>query len=126
MPFRDGQQPRALPSLRAAASRYATERSQVTMFPKIVPVRLTGKDRSALRIAAYLRERGCCKKCGGRTYLDADEASPVKADMAHIKSLGAGGSDELSNVENWCHRCHMRKHNGEKPCPPKPALEVSR
>lgn len=96
----------------------------MTMFPKCVPVRLKGRDRTALRVAAYLRERGRCKKCGCPTYLDADDASPVKADLAHIKSLGAGGSDTLDNVENWCHRCHMCKHNGGKPCPPKPTLEM--
>lgn len=91
----------------------------MTMFPKNVPVRLYGDDKEALRLSCFLRDGGKCRKCGRGTKLTADECDPLKADMSHTKSLGAGGSDTLDNVENWCHECHMRKHNGDKPCPPK-------
>jgi 5-methylcytosine-specific restriction endonuclease McrA len=94
------------------------------MFPKDIPVRLEGKALAALRIACFLRDAGRCVICGVITWLDAPEEHPRKADMAHIKSRGAGGSDTLDNVRNNCHRCHMRRHNGGKPCPPKPALEM--
>jgi hypothetical protein len=40
-----------------------------------------------------------CAGCGG---------SPT--DRAHIKSRGAGGGDEESNVVALCRRCHQRQH----------------
>jgi len=46
--------------------------------------------------------------CATITWLNAPEEHPRKADMAHVKSRGAGGQDILSNVRNLCHRCHTR------------------
>jgi hypothetical protein len=95
-------------------------------FPKDQVVRVKGKAMEALRIACYLRDGGRCVICATITWLNAPEEHPRKADMAHVKSRGAGGQDILSNVRNLCHRCHTREHtegkNG-KPCPSK--LEVT-
>jgi hypothetical protein len=35
-------------------------------------------------------------------------------DMAHLKSLGAGGSDVIENVRPMKHEHHMKRHNGGK------------
>ncbi len=92
------------------------------MFPKPNIVRLAGKDLQALRIACFLKFGGICQDCGRRVSLDADEAAPYKADMAHLRGKRNNG-DTLSNVTLLCHEDHMRRHqygpSKEKPCPPK-------
>ena len=85
------------------------------MFPKNAAIRLKGKELAALRLERFRRDNETCLNCGERVYFTARFAGdPLAYDMAHIKSRGAGGSDTISNVETWCHRCHMRFHNGGK------------
>lgn len=90
----------------------------IPRFPKPGIKRLYGEDLRLLRLACYLKYDGRCVKCGEATMLDAPEWHPLKADMAHIKTKRNNG-DTIDNVELWCHRDHMRYHNGTKPCPPK-------
>jgi 5-methylcytosine-specific restriction endonuclease McrA len=78
-------------------------------------IRLKGKPLEQLRLDRWTFDRGLCLKCGHPTYFEPRyDGDPEAYDMAHIKSRGAGGSDVLSNVETWCHRCHMRFHNTGK------------
>lgn len=83
-------------------------------FPKPGRVRLKGEKLAALRRACFYRDNGKCADCGKQVKLNADDADPLKMDMAHIVSRGAGGSDELVNTKCMCHRCHMKQHNGGK------------
>lgn len=81
-------------------------------FPKGT-VRLAGKELEALRRDCLKRDKSQCKKCG-RTVSDKFPAwHPLKYDMAHKQSRGAGGSDTLDNVETNCHECHMQTHAGK-------------
>lgn len=80
-------------------------------------VRLSGPPKSALREAVYLRAKGMCEirlpGCGGYTPWKSGE-------MAHVRSVGSGGSDELANCVWSCQNCHRKSHNcGGKPCPAK-------
>lgn len=97
----------------------------MTTFPKPGIVRLKGKDLEALRLACFMRDGGCCTKCGQRVILYTREDHPLKADMAHIRNKRMFG-DTLDNVKLMCHREHIEEHTQGKygkPCPPKPTLE---
>lgn len=89
-------------------------------FFKIVPVRLYGADKTKLREECFTRDQLLCQECGCKVFPHFPDWHPMKADMAHIIGLGAGGSDTLENVRTLCHRDHMDEHGGNKPCPPKP------
>lgn len=91
----------------------------MTMFPKDVPVRLKGKDMAALRIARFLKDEGRCVDCNLQVWLDAPLGHPLKMDLSHVISRGAGGPDTLENTRTKCAQCHGRKHGGGKPCPRK-------
>ena len=80
-------------------------------FPK-GRVRLKGLALTNLRRQCWLRDRGICQKCGVATLAgpNVHEANPLRFDMSHIISRGAGGADVLANVETLCHRCHMTYH----------------
>ena len=99
----------------------STTGNNLPMFPKPGTVRLKGKKMEALRVACFLRDRGRCKQCARRvalTELDARWDMPVMH-LAHIRSRGAGGEDQLFNVRVLCPECHIKEHNGGKPCPKK-------
>jgi hypothetical protein len=89
------------------------------MFPKPGIVRLEGEDMTALRLARFMLDMGRCQECGIAVYLDFPDWHPMKMDLAHVVSRGSGGPDTLENTRTNCHRCHMLKHAGNKPCPPK-------
>lgn len=61
------------------------------MIPKNKPL------KSKNNIAAIKRQ--CCKVCGKRN-----------VDVHHIKSRGAGGGDELSNLMALCREHHTEIH----------------
>jgi 5-methylcytosine-specific restriction endonuclease McrA len=87
---------------------------------KLGIIRLTGTALANLRRHCYLRDEGACVKCGREVYDSVPEWHPLKYDMMHKRSRGAGGSDTLDNVETGCHECHMKSHNaGGKPVPAK-------
>ena len=46
----------------------------------------------------------CCKQMFRPRYLC----------VHHIRSVGAGGGDELSNLVSLCKECHVKVHTGEK------------
>lgn len=74
-------------------------------------VRLSGKALEELRMVCWLRDNGRCQVCRELVYFAARvDGDPLAYDMAHIKSRGAGGSDELNNVRCLCHQCHMKEH----------------
>ena len=55
----------------------------------------------------YNRERHHCQGCG--RYLQRNEASPH-----HLKTRGAGGSDDLDNLALLCgYGCHTKIDTGE-------------
>lgn len=81
-------------------------------------VRLHGPEKSALRDDCFRRSQGFCevRLPGCLSY-----APWLSGEMAHIRSVGSGGSDTLENVLWSCMQCHSKLHNaGGKPCPPKP------
>ena len=73
-------------------------------------IRLTGKSLEVLRRECFDRDGWICQDCRIKV-----NDNPIdfysKADMAHIQSRGAGGSDVLNNVKTLCHFCHMKEHN---------------
>ena len=84
---------------------------------KLGIVRLTGKDLAQLRIDCFQRDKFTCQECGIHVTVFTYSAASNAANMAHIQSRGAGGSDVISNVQTLCHLCHMKEHNaGGKPC----------
>jgi 5-methylcytosine-specific restriction endonuclease McrA len=94
-------------------------RKRAGKLGKLGIVRLYGKAKSALRLECYKRDGGCCVEC--RKPLPFDGPLKLRAHMAHIVGLGAGGSDVLSNVRTLCYIDHIEKeHNaGGKPVPAK-------
>ncbi len=106
------------------------------------PGRLKGDALAALRAQCFERDQFRCQYRIRTGYaLDGSICGyalcwePVTWDsghMHHLKTRGAGGKDELSNVQTICASCHQKAHNCEgKPCPPKrntryvPVLEES-
>jgi hypothetical protein len=74
-------------------------------------VRRFGPALTKLRRDCWNRDHGWCRTCQVATrYEPLFDGDPQAFDMAHIQSLGAGGSDVLENVQTQCHRCHMREH----------------
>lgn len=78
-------------------------------------VRMFGAALSKLRRDCWERDHGWCRECQIATSFEARfDGDPGAFDMAHIQSLGAGGSDTLENVRTLCHKCHMEEHNEGK------------
>lgn len=61
------------------------------------PVRV--RDESVLD---WARQRGVCEVCGKHR----------PTEPHHVKSKGAGGGDERSNVVSICRTCHDSVHRG--------------
>lgn len=70
-------------------------------------IRLYGKQRKDLRTRVFERSRGYCeaKLDGCLGY-----ASIAWGHMAHVKSVGSGGPDEIGNVLWSCTKCHSKSH----------------
>lgn len=81
-------------------------------FPKGT-VRLSGRELETLRLACLQRDKGRCRECGAKVSDQLPAWHPLSYDMAHIRSRGAGGADELNNVKTNCHGCHMKAHGGQ-------------
>ena len=54
------------------------------------------------REQALERDRYRCRLC----------SSPSSLSVDHIRSRGAGGTDDMSNLRVLCVKCHDRRHNG--------------
>ena len=86
------------------------------------PGRREGEDLWRLRLDCFERDNFTCRKCGQKIAWDQEESilwGQPRGEMAHIKSRGAGGKDELSNVRTLCPEHHRLEHNGGKPVPKK-------
>ena len=78
---------------------------------------LTGEAFAAFREAIWTRDKHRCVWCGKWVPLEADNPF-VKMDLMHLKPRKKYG-DVPENCVTSCHECHMKDHNGGKPCPPK-------
>lgn len=78
-------------------------------FPK-GNIRLHGRELEQLRLACLQRDKGKCRECGVKVSDQLPAWHPLKFEMAHIKSRGAGGSDTLGNVKTSCKECHTKQH----------------
>src|ERR1039458_9351894 len=81
------------------------------------PGRLEGKALEDLRWECFQRDNWRCCDCKAPIswtgmYILA------RGEMAHIRSRGAGGADDISNVKTLCPKCHHAEHN-PKACPKK-------
>lgn len=62
-----------------------------------------------LRLALFLRDGGCCMKCG-KSMLDAD---PKDVTFDHIQPWSQGGADTAENLVLNCRSCNSAR--GTKP-----------
>lgn len=88
-------------------------------------IRLYGAAKTALRLKRLDMDGWHCKNCGIQVHDGLPDWHPQKPHLAHLQSLGAGGSDTISNTKTLCGSCHTgdkAEHNcGGKPLPRKPA-----
>lgn len=103
-------------------SRFPKKRPQVRIG-KLGIVRLYGKAKTRLRQQCFDRDYNTCVDCGRLVAWDEEEAIdfclPI-GEMSHLVSLGAGGSDVISNVVTRCKWDHQKSHNcNGKPLPKK-------
>ena len=94
----------------------------MTAFPKPGIVRMkTKKEREALRLACYLRDKATCTRCGRRVWLRGGHEDQMH--MAHVRNKRMYG-DVLENVTTRCQDCHMVGMHNPKSVPPKGALAL--
>ena len=75
--------------------------------PKIKPVRLKGKARSAFKLRLYMeRAKGHCESCGRYIPFSGGTVFEI-AHLIHIKSVGSGGGDTEENCKIGCFSCHI-------------------
>jgi len=78
---------------------------------------LTRKQKGEIREQVWRDADGRCEKCSKPVLLE--QGSWHSMHLHHVKTRGAGGSWERSNLRCLCLGCHMDIHSGGKPCPPK-------
>ena len=64
---------------------------------------LAGSDMAARRHQVFVRDNGRCQTCGAWYGEDWGE-------VHHRLHRGRGGSDDLSNLEWSCRKCHRQHH----------------
>jgi 5-methylcytosine-specific restriction endonuclease McrA len=75
----------------------------------------TPLEKEERRREVYERDNHCCVDCHRWVIWESGFWNSMH--LMHIKSRGAGGSWELSNLLTGCPECHMKRHNcGGKPC----------
>lgn len=84
----------------------------MTMFPKPNRIRLKGAAKTALRRRVFERDGWRCKQCDR-------PCSWASGHLAHIVSVGAGGSDTEENTELLCADCHLVGCHNPKSVPRK-------
>jgi 5-methylcytosine-specific restriction endonuclease McrA len=75
--------------------------------------RLSGRELENLRLSCLQRDKGKCQECGAKVSDQLPAWHPLKYHMAHIRSRGAGGADELTNIRTLCGDCHREEHAGQ-------------
>jgi len=55
---------------------------------------------------------GRCEACGAPAPFTGDDGEPF-LEVHHVRQLGDGGSDRVSNAIAVCPNCHRRCHHGE-------------
>jgi 5-methylcytosine-specific restriction endonuclease McrA len=88
---------------------------------KLGIIRLSPKDRAALRLERYDLDKGKCVDCGRPLRRETGYWDSMH--MAHIVGVGRGGSDVIGNVQSKCGECHLVKEHNPKSVPPKPVIE---
>ena len=78
----------------------------------------SAKEKAAIREAVFRRDRGRCVDCKRPVILE--RGLWVSMQLMHLKSKGSGGDWSMENLATGCLDCHGKRHNGGKPCPPKP------
>jgi len=91
------------------------KKAPVTVGKHTGKVRLSGQALEDLRERVYKRDGGRCQwpRCG--VWLPLYGSVFNRAHMAHIKSRGASGSDELLNVRLLCYAHHAEEHGNPRP-----------
>ena len=100
----------------------------MTAIPKTKPVRLKGKAKTQLRRDCFERDSYRCQHMVSYGTFMGPCARAVtwesghqgSGHMAHIKSLGANGSDTLDNVTTRCAEHHLVDMHNPKSVPKKP------
>jgi hypothetical protein len=97
------------PSLRRSKplSRAPKRKAQVRVGKHTGKIRLSGAALEKLREQVYRRDEGRCQWKGCGVLLPLYGSVFNRAHMAHIKSRGASGSDELANVRILCPEHHL-------------------
>ena len=67
-----------------------------------------GRAWQKLRIVVLRRDNYLCQLCLVRDRLE------VAREVDHIKPKAQGGTDELSNLQSLCHKCHKEKTINER------------
>ncbi len=80
-------------------------------------IMLKGNAKTAFRREVFEHFRGICQGCGRYVPLKGIDGNVdifSCGHVCHIKSVGAGGHDILSNVLWKCFSCHIVKEHGPK------------
>lgn len=77
-------------------------------------MRLKGEALALLRLECITRDRGRCRECSALVSDALPDWHPLKFQMAHIVSRGAGGADIIGNVLTLCGEDHRAQHQGKK------------
>lgn len=89
---------------------------------KARPGRMKGASLQMLRNECWMRDKGCCKRCGQDTWQELPHTASNAFHMSHIRAKRMGG-DSIENVETLCGDCHRKFHHFgpsmDKPCPSK-------
>ena len=68
-------------------------------------VKLSRKEYHDLRVLIYSAQMESCDSCNRWCEMDQFQ-------LHHIKTRGAGGGDEMSNLVGLCWQCHRKTHDG--------------
>jgi 5-methylcytosine-specific restriction endonuclease McrA len=78
---------------------------------------LAGEDVSVRRHEVFERSGGFCEEPGCNREIDEHLPTehPNAFHMHHLKHKGKGGSDNFTNLQAACTRCHKRHHASRNP-----------
>jgi 5-methylcytosine-specific restriction endonuclease McrA len=80
------------------------------------------KEKGIIRKRIYRRARGFCEECG--LFIIEESGEWHSMHLHHIKSRGAGGTWDDTNLQALCLTCHIvNKHMGGKVVPKKEVIQ---